>query len=73
MSVGTNPEKCCPPKEHYDAKRATIIRMRKHAKDIGEDRYVTNIKINAIRAHDMSKGDIVHCESDTHIYVFSIG
>lgn len=72
MSVGTDLTECCPPKKDIDAKKATIIRFRKHAKDIGEPRHITNIKIKAIREHDMSKGKQVQCESETHIYTFSI-
>ena len=74
MSVGIESTKCCPPKgkEYIDAKKATIIFFRKYAKDIGEPRYITNIKIKAIQNHDMSKGSIVQCDSETRIYTFSI-
>ena len=70
MSVGHKP--CCPPKKELDAKKATIIRMRKYAREVGEDREVTRAKIESIRNHDLSTGVIVRCETEKKFYIFSI-
>jgi hypothetical protein len=76
LSVGqieiNKPCKKCPSEEEMDAKKATIIRMRKYAKEIGETTEVTRAKIEAIRKHDMSLGKSVRCRTKKKIYVFSI-
>jgi len=40
-------------------KKATLVRIRQEAKETEEYRDVTRIKINAVRNHDMSKGNTV--------------
>jgi len=65
---------CCPPKpqQELDAKKATIIRMRKYAKKVGEDRVITRAKIEAIRNHDLSLGQQIKFEMPDSYHIFSI-
>ena len=61
-----------PEFKEIDAKKATIVRFRKYAKEIKEERRITMAKIKAIREHDLSNGTTVTCIFDNMYYVFPI-
>ena len=63
---------CFPEPKAIDAKKATIVRMRKYAKSIKEERRITMAKIKTIREHDLSKGTIATCIFDNMYYIFPI-
>ena len=74
MSGGQNQKPCkkYPPKKVIDAKKATIVRMRKYAKEIDEPREITAAKIKAIRDQDLSIGNIVRLDTELCTYFFAI-
>jgi len=62
----------CPTEDEIEIKKSAIVKVRKYAKKIKEDRKITNIKVEAIRCHDMSTGNIIKVHAPKCTYIFSI-